>query len=110
MSIKIRLARAGSKKRPFYRVVAADSRMPRDGRFIERVGSFDPLKDKNDENRLNLQLDRIKHWLGTGAKPSERVHQFLSDAGLLKAIKKNNENFNGKSVQCSTNAFINIYS
>ena len=92
MTVRIRLSRHGAKKRPYYRIVVADVRAPRDGRFIERVGSFDPLKDKSDETRLNLQLDRIKHWLGTGAKPSERVHQFLSDAGLLKPIKKNNPN------------------
>ena len=63
MSIKIRLARAGSKKRPFYRVVAADSRMPRDGRFIEKLGTYNPLLNKDDNNRVNLDLDRIKDWL-----------------------------------------------
>ena len=81
MTVKIRLSRHGAKKRPYYRIVVADVRAPRDGRFIERVGSFDPLKDKSDEARLNLQLDRIKHWLNTGAQPSDRVQQFLSDAG-----------------------------
>ncbi len=92
MTVRIRLSRHGAKKRPYYRIVVADARAPRDGKFIERVGSFDPLKDKKDESRLNLQLERIKHWLGTGAKPSERVHQFLSDAGLLNPIKRNNPN------------------
>ena len=69
MTVRIRLSRHGAKKRPYYRIVVADVRAPRDGRFIERVGSFDPLKDKSDESRLNLQLDRIKHWLSTGAQP-----------------------------------------
>ena len=92
MTVRIRLSRHGAKKRPYYRIVVADVRAPRDGRFIERVGSFDPLKDKSDESRLNLQLDRIKHWLSTGAQPSDRVHQFLSDAGLMEPIKRNNPN------------------
>merc|ERR1712146_423880 len=92
MSVKIRLSRHGAKKRPYYRIVVADVRAPRDGRFIERVGSFDPLKDKSDESRLNIQLDRIKHWLSTGAQPSDRVQQFLSDAGLMEPIKRNNPN------------------
>ena len=92
MTVRIRLSRHGAKKRPYYRIVVADARFPRDGRFIERVGTFNPLKDKQDESRLNLQIDRIKHWLSSGAKPSERVHKFLADAGLLKPIKKNNPN------------------
>ena len=92
MTVRIRLSRHGAKKRPYYRIVVADVRAPRDGRFIERVGSFDPLKDKSDESRLNLQLDRIKHWLSTGAQPSDRVQQFLSDAGLMEPIKRNNPN------------------
>ena len=92
MTVRIRLSRHGAKKRPYYRIVVADARAPRDGRFIERVGSFDPLKDKKDESRLSLQLDRIKHWLSTGAQPSEKVHQFLSDAGLMSRIKRNNPN------------------
>ncbi|MAJ24453.1 MAG: 30S ribosomal protein S16, partial [Rickettsiales bacterium] len=92
MTVRIRLSRYGAKKKPYYRIVVADARAPRDGKFIERVGSFDPLKEKTDQSRLNLQLERIKHWLGTGARPSERVHQFLSDAGLLTPIKKNNPN------------------
>ena len=92
MTVRIRLSRHGAKKRPYYRIVVADVRAPRDGRFIERVGSFDPLKDKSDESRLKLQLDRIKHWLSTGAQPSDRVQQFLSDAGLMEPIKRNNPN------------------
>ncbi len=90
MSVKIRLSRHGAKKRPYYRIVVADVRAPRDGKFIEKVGTFNPLKDKNDESRLNLETDRIKHWLGNGAKPTDRVHGFLSDVGLLKPIKRNN--------------------
>ena len=92
MTVRIRLSRYGAKKKPFYRIVVADVRAPRDGKFIERVGTFDPLKDKSDDSRLNLELDRIKHWLSTGAQPTERVQQFLSDAGLMKAVKKNNPN------------------
>ena len=92
MTVKIRLSRHGAKKRPYYRIVVADIRAPRDGKFIEKVGTFNPLKEKGDETRLNLQLDRIKHWLGNGAQPTDRVHRFLSDAGILKPIKKNNPN------------------
>ena len=92
MTVRIRLSRHGAKKRPYYRIVVADVRAPRDGKFIERVGSFNPLKEKNDDARLNLDIDRIKHWLSTGAQPTERVHQFLSDAGLVSPIKKNNPN------------------
>ena len=92
MTVKIRLSRYGAKKKPYYRIVVADIRAPRDGKFIEKVGTFDPLKDKSDESRLNLQIDRIKHWLGNGAQPSDTVHRFLSDAGVLKPIKRNNPN------------------
>ena len=92
MSVKIRLSRHGAKKRPYYRIVVADIRAPRDGKFIEKVGTFDPLKDKSDESRLNLEIDRIKHWLGNGAQPTDTVHRFLSDAGVLKPIKRNNPN------------------
>ena len=92
MTVRIRLSRHGAKKRPYYRIVVADIRSPRDGRYIERVGSFDPLKDKSDEARVNLEVERIKHWLSNGAKPSDRVHQFLSDAGLISPIKRNNPN------------------
>ena len=92
MTVRIRLSRHGAKKRPYYRIVVADVRSPRDGRYIERVGSFDPLKDKNDETRLSLEKERIKHWLSTGAKPSDRVQRFLSDAGLIAPLKRNNPN------------------
>ena len=90
MTVKIRLSRRGAKKRPFYRIVVADVRAPRDGKFIEKVGTFDPLKDKMDKSRLNLEMDRIKHWLNTGAQPTEKVHRFLSDAGLMEAPRKRN--------------------
>ena len=76
MALKIRLSRGGSKKRPFYRIVVADSRMPRDGRYIEKVGTYNPLLAKDSEERVNLVEDRIKHWISKGAKPSDRVLRF----------------------------------
>lgn len=82
MSLKIRLARAGAKKRPFYRIVIANSRSPRDGRFIERVGSYDPMVAKNHPKRIVLDTDRVKHWLGVGAQPTERVARFFGKLGL----------------------------
>ncbi|HYB11351.1 MAG TPA: 30S ribosomal protein S16 [Alphaproteobacteria bacterium] len=82
MSLKIRLARAGTKKRPFYRIVIADSRSPRDGRFIERVGSYNPMVAKDHPERIVLNTDRIKHWLGVGAQPTERVARFFGKLGL----------------------------
>jgi len=82
MSLKIRLSRGGAKKRPFYRVVIADSRSPRDGRFIERVGTYNPMVAKDHPERLNLKEERIKHWMGIGARPTDRVARFLADAGL----------------------------
>lgn len=84
MSVRIRLARAGAKKRPFYRVVVADKRMPRDGRFIEKIGTYNPLLAKDDENRIVLDAERIKYWLGQGAQPSERVESFLVEAKLYQ--------------------------
>ena len=90
MTVRIRLSRYGAKKRPFYRIVVADVRSPRDGRFIEKVGTYDPLKQKSDKSRISLQLDRIEHWIKSGAQPSSRVNQFLSDAGLTKIQKSNN--------------------
>jgi len=83
MSLKIRLARGGAKKRPFYRIVVADSRMPRDGRFIERVGTYNPMLPKEHPERVNLKTDRIKHWLSVGARPSDRVAKFLGGAEIL---------------------------
>jgi len=90
MSVVIRLARAGTKKRPFYHVVVADSRAARDGRFIERLGYFNPLLPKDNETRLKLDLDKAKSWLEKGAQPSDRVSRFLDDAGLLKRKPRNN--------------------
>ena len=83
MSVKIRLARGGAKKRPYYSVVIANSRDPRDGRFIEKVGAYNPLLAKDDENRIKLDADRAKHWLERGAQPTERVARFLGTAGLV---------------------------
>ncbi len=77
MSLKIRMSRGGAKKRPYYRIVIADSRMPRDGRYIERVGTYDPLLPKDHESRVTLVEDRIKYWLSVGALPSDRVNRFL---------------------------------
>ena len=85
MSLRIRLSRGGAKKRPFYRLVVTDSRFPRDGRYIERVGTYNPMVPKDHGDRLNLKEDRIKHWLGEGATPSDRVHRFLAAAGLMEA-------------------------
>ena len=90
MSIKIRLARAGSKKRPFYRVVAADSRMPRDGRFIEKLGTYNPLLGKDDDNRVNLNLDRIKDWLAKGAQTTDRISRILENLEVLPKKIRNN--------------------
>ena len=83
MSIKIRLARAGSKKRPFYRVVAADSRIPIDGRFIEKLGTYNPLLNKEDNNRVNLDFDRIKDWLSKGAQTTDRISRLLENLEVL---------------------------
>jgi small subunit ribosomal protein S16 len=84
MSLKIRLARGGAKKRPFYSIVVADSRSPRDGRFIEKLGTYNPMLDRGHNERVTLKEERIKHWLGVGALPSERVARFLGDAGLIE--------------------------
>ena len=84
MSVSLRLSRGGSKKRPFFRIVAADIRAPRDGRYIERLGTYNPMREKDDPERVNLNLDRIKYWLSVGAKPTERVTGFLAKEGLLK--------------------------
>ena len=83
MSMKIRLARGGSKKRPHYSIVASDSRMPRDGRFLEKLGTYDPMLAKDNENRIKMDLDRIKDWLSKGAQPTDRVARFLEAAGVL---------------------------
>jgi small subunit ribosomal protein S16 len=86
------MSRGGSKKRPYYRIVVADIRAPRDGKFIERIGSYNPLLAKDDEKRVVLDLDRAKHWLSVGAKPSDRVARFLDAAGVLKREARNNPN------------------
>jgi len=83
MSLKIRLARGGAKKRPFYRIVVADSRMPRDGRFIEKVGTYNPMLNKDDPNRVTLVQERVQHWLSVGALPSDRVARFLGKAEII---------------------------
>jgi len=90
MSVKLRLARGGSKKRPFYSIVAADIRAPRDGRFIEKLGTFNPLLPKDSAERVKMNEERIKHWLGQGAKPTDRVLRFLDAAGILKRQPRNN--------------------
>ena len=90
MSIKIRLARSGSKKRPFYRIVAADSRMPRDGRFLERLGTYNPLLPKDSEDRIKLDMDRVQHWLGRGAQPTDRISRFLESAGVMERRTRSN--------------------
>jgi small subunit ribosomal protein S16 len=90
MSVVIRLARAGTKKRPVYHVVVADSRFPRDGRFIERLGHFNPLLPKENEARLKLDTDKVKAWLAKGARPSDRVSRFLDAAGIAKRTARNN--------------------
>ena len=82
MSLKIRLARAGAKKRPYYHIVVADSRSPRDGRFIEKLGSYNPMLPADHAERIRLQGERITHWLGEGALPTDRVAKFLGHAGL----------------------------
>ncbi|MGJ8529515.1 30S ribosomal protein S16 [Maritalea sp.] len=92
MATKIRLARGGSKKRPYYHIVVADVRAPRDGRFIERVGAYNPMLSKDDEGRIKLNEERIQHWLSAGAQPTDRVHRFLDAAGLLKRDEKSNPN------------------
>ena len=84
MSVKLRLARRGAKKRPFYHIVAADSHAARDGKYIEKVGSFDPLMAKTDEKRVQFDMERVKYWLSKGAQPTDRVARFLSAQGLVK--------------------------
>ena len=90
MAMKIRLARGGSKKRPFYSIVATDSRMPRDGRFLEKLGTYNPLLAKDDEKRVVMNLERVQHWLSEGAQPTDRVARFLEAAGVRpKAARAN---------------------
>src|SRR5271156_6903588 len=90
MSLKIRLSRGGAKKRPFYRVVVADSRFPRDGRFIEKIGIFDPLKAKDTADRLVLDTEKAKAWMAKGAQPTDRVERLLDGLGMAKREAQNN--------------------
>ncbi len=90
MAVAIRLARGGAKKRPYYKIVVADARNPRDGKFIERVGSYNPLLAKDNPERVKIDADRVKHWLSVGAQPTDRVHRFLDAAGILERTAKSN--------------------
>ena len=90
MSLKIRLARAGSKKRPYYHIVVADVRSPRDGRFIESLGAWNPLLPKDSGDRIKLDADRVRHWMSQGALPTDRVARFLDEAGIAKRPARSN--------------------
>ncbi len=90
MAMKIRLARGGSKKRPFYRIVAADSRMPRDGRFIEKLGTYNPLLPKDSEERVKMNMERIQYWMSEGAQPTDRVARMLEAAGVVDKKERSN--------------------
>lgn len=90
MAMKIRLARGGSKKRPHYAIVASDSRMPRDGRFLEKLGTYNPLLGKDDERRVVMNVERIQYWLGQGAQPTDRVARFLEAAGVVEKKERSN--------------------
>ncbi len=90
MALRIRLARGGAKKRPFYRIVVAENTAPRDGRFIEKLGTYNPLLPKDHPERVVMDIERIRHWLGKGAKPTDRVLRFLDAAGLVKRPARNN--------------------
>ena len=92
MSLKIRLARAGAKKRPYYRIVVADSKSPRDGCYIEKLGTYNPLLPRDSAERVKLVEDRVKHWLGVGARPTDRVLRFLDKAGMAKRDARSNPN------------------
>jgi small subunit ribosomal protein S16 len=90
MAVAIRLSRGGAKKRPYYRIVVADSRSARDGKYLEQIGTYNPLLAKDSPERVKLNEDRARHWLSVGAKPSDRVHRFLDAAGILERAPKNN--------------------
>ena len=90
MSLKIRLSRGGSKKRPYYRIVLADTRSPRDGRYIERLGTYNPLLSKDDKQRFVFDKERIEHWLKNGAKPTDRIIKFLAAEKIMEDIKRDN--------------------
>jgi small subunit ribosomal protein S16 len=90
MSLKIRLSRGGAKKRPFYRIVVADARMPRDGRFVEKIGTFDPVKAKDDATRLVLDVEKAKEWIAKGAQPTDRVARLLDSVGAVTREARSN--------------------
>jgi small subunit ribosomal protein S16 len=90
MAVSIRLARGGAKKRPYYKIVVTDARNSRDGKFIERIGSYNPLLAKDNPERVKLDADRARHWLSVGAQPSDRVHRFFDQAGILERSARNN--------------------
>ena len=90
MSLKIRLARGGSKKRPYYQIVVADARSPRDGRFLEKLGAWNPMLGKDDANRVQIDADRAKEWLAKGAQPTDRVARFLEAAGAKPKTERKN--------------------
>jgi len=92
MAMKIRLARGGSKKRPFYRIVAADSRMPRDGRYVEKLGTYNPLLPKDSEERVKMDMERVQYWLGQGAQPTDRISRMLEAAGVVEKKERSNPN------------------
>ena len=101
MAMKIRLARGGSNKRPFYSIVAADSRMARDGRFIEKLGTYNPLLPKDSEDRVKMDVERVQHWLSHGAQPTDRVARFLEAAGVRPKTERANlkKGMPGKAAQ-----------
>ena len=90
MALSIRLSRGGSKKRPYYRVVVADARSPRDGKYLEKIGTYNPLLAKDDEKRVQVDADRARHWLSVGAQPTDRVARFLDQAGVQERAARNN--------------------
>ena len=90
MSVAIRLSRGGAKKRPYYRIVVSDSRSPRDGKYLEQIGTYNPMLPKDSGERVKLNEDRARHWLSVGAKPSDRVHRFFDAAGILERAPRNN--------------------
>src|SRR3954469_904469 len=92
MALSMRLSRGGSKKRPYYRIIIADARSPRDGKFIEKIGTYNPLLAKDSPERVKLDADRAKHWLSVGAQPTDRVLRFLDAAGIKERAARNNPN------------------
>ena len=90
MAVAIRLSRGGAKKRPYYRIVVSDSRAPRDGKYLEQIGTYNPMLPKDDEGRVKIDEDRARHWIGVGAVPSDRVARFLDKAGIVERAARNN--------------------